>query len=496
MSQVRIQFSSIGERWTLERVGTVPAGDLEPIGATTMVGRDSSGSVVEMVIDEVSPSDEVIRLAVESFGDDVESVLRALPIGEIDVVVGDGLEVAIPTAERSPARRASIQISVMTGEPGIAVPTSDNVYRVVLESSGGPAPAVVERDSDRARIGVSIPVAAAPEGSWVRVADSESGTILAIGELRPESDGENRASMTFSLDVPTQALHFSATDEPLSDPGTRRERRRRWARETELLAQSKRLGQAREAAELLRRAAEIYEAIDDTASAERCRSQARSLEARRRRRVIVGAIIALLLVGGATGFLISGFDDSNKPGLSSNPGPVNLVFDSPSDPSNTLGARLMVSGASTFRAGSTLELVVQAKVEMTDAFSYPDAVTCRGAVGGNSNSAGDGAMYLPVFSPKLTYLGSDGVGARVLDPFEVSGKVQTEFMSREQCSRLEGVANPQAVMLNGVARLVPFTHTIELPSDMESGFWAVTLVSGDEDGTPSGDQPIIIEVVD
>jgi hypothetical protein len=57
----------------------------------------------------------------------------------------------------------------------------------------------------------------------------------------------------------------------------------------------------------------------------------------------------------------------------------------------------MVSGASTFRAGSTLELVVQAKVEMTDAFSYPDAVTCRGAVGGNSNSAGDGAMYLPVF---------------------------------------------------------------------------------------------------
>jgi hypothetical protein len=495
MSQVRIQFSSIGERWTLERVGTVPAGDLEPIGTTTMVGRDSSGSVVEMVIDEVSPSDEVIRLAVESFGDGVESVLRALPIGEIDVVVGDGLEVAIPTAERSPARRASIQISVMTGEPGIAVPTSDNVYRVVLESSGGPAPAVVERDSDRARIGVSIPVAAAPEGSWVRVADSESGTILAIGELRPESDGENRASMTFSLDVPTQALHFSATDEPLSDPGTRRERRRRWARETELLAQSKRPGQSSEAAELLRRAAEIYEAIDDAASAERCIAQARTLETRRRRRRIAAAIIALLVVGGATGFLVSGFDDGDS-GISSNPGPVNLVFDSPSDATNTLGARLMVSGASSFKAGSTLELVVQAKVEMTDAFFYPDAATCRGAVGGNSNGGGDGSMYLPVFAPQFTYLGSDEVGVRVLDPFEVDGQIQVAFMSAEECSRLEDVADPFAVGLNGKALLVPFTHTVELPSDMEAGFWAVTLVSGDEEGQPSRGQPVIIEVVD
>jgi len=322
MSQTRIQFSSIGERWTLELIGGVPESDVEVVNDIVSVVRDTAGRVVEMLIDFAAPPAEVVASAVEAFGPEVEAVLRSNPINDIDTVVGGSAALARPSEGVMPARRASINISIIKGEPGVPVPRADHSFDVVLESPAGDAAAVVDRDVDASRIRVSIEAEAVPEGAWLRVADGETGTILALGEVQ-STDSASGASVAFALDIPTQALHFSATDDPLTEPGTRRERRRRWARETELLAEAKRLRHPKESTQLLRRAVEIYDAIGDEDGSRRCQDRLRRLETGRRARWVLFPLVAVVAVVAAAVFLVSG-SSPDVPVGSTNPGPVDI----------------------------------------------------------------------------------------------------------------------------------------------------------------------------
>jgi len=465
MSQTRIQFSSIGERWTLELIGGVPESDVEVVNDIVSVVRDTAGRVVEMLIDFAAPPAEVVASAVEAFGPEVEAVLRSNPINDIDTVVGGSAALARPSEGVMPARRASINISIIKGEPGVPVPRADHSFDVVLESPAGDAAAVVDRDVDASRIRVSIEAEAVPEGAWLRVADGETGTILALGEVQ-STDSASGASVAFALDIPTQALHFSATDDPLTEPGTRRERRRRWARETELLAEAKRLRHPKESTQLLRRAVEIYDAIGDEDGSRRCQDRLRRLETGRRARWVLFPLVAVVAVVAAAVFLVSG-SSPDVPVGSTNPGPVDIVFD------DVLRAGVAIVGPVERKAGEIITLSVQSKLTIEGGYTF-ESDCIEAARSGNSGAGGDGPMAAQTYTPVLTYLGDSIESDRVLGSFTVERRSVIEYPDEDSCRA--GIRNENGdLVVETELWYAPYEVSVQLPSDLRPGYWSVAL---------------------
>lgn len=466
MSQTRIQFSSIGERWTLEMIGGVPESEVDVLTDVVSVARDSTGRVVEMLIDFAEPPREVIAMAVEAFGPEVEAVLSSAPTDDLDTVVGGTLTMARPTEGVLPARRASINISVLSGEPGVAVPRSDRTFEVVLEHPAGDAPATVDRDVDSSRIRVSIGKGVVPEGSWLRVADGETGTILALGEILP-IDSDTGATMAFALDIPTQALHFSATDEPLTEPGTRRERRRRWARETELLAEAKRLRHPKEAVQLLRQAGEIYGAIGDDDGSARCNDRLKRLEVGRRARWVIGSLVASVAVlFGVLVFTTDAIDDSVTSEAFS--GPVVWVHD------EVVSSQVSIIGSTDVKPGGVLRLEVQARVVAAGNWGDESSRCSQIPISVESNNRGAEAVGAPVYAPVLTNLDGADRSRRTLEMFSVEQKIYYQYVLPETC-RDDVRASQGGLAVDFKQALVPYEARLSIPADLEPGYWSVTL---------------------
>lgn len=486
MSQTRIQFSAIGERWVLELIGGVPESEVEVVNDIVSVVRDAAGRVVEMLIDFSSPPDEVIAAAIEAFGQDVEAALRSNPIDDLDTVVGGSASLVRPSEGVMPARRASINISIIKGEPGVPVPKADHSFDVVLESPTGEAPAVVDRDVDESRIRVSVEADAVPEGSWLRIADGETGTILALGEIQP-ADSSSGASVAFALDIPTQALHFSATDDPLTEPGTRRERRRRWARETELLAEAKRLRQPKVSTQLLRRAVEIYEAIGDHDGSKRCRQRIKRLETGRRARWATGALLGIgaLAVGV---FSLTTDTASNSTDSDAFSGPVYWVHD------DIMSTQASIIGSTDVVAGGTLTLEVQARITVEGNWGDETSKCSQISTGGDDGNRGRKAVSSPFYTPVLTRLDGAQTGNRALETFAVEQTVFYQYELPENCR--DDVRAPEGGLLIDFQQvLTPYEAQLKIPGDLEPGYWVVTLTYQGEEPTIERGSQLVFRVV-
>ena len=486
MSQTRVQFSVIGERWILELIGGVPESDVEVLTDILSVIRDGSGRVVEMVIDFSTPPDEVIDAAVEAFGSDVEDTLRTNPTEDLDIVVGGGTALVRPSEGVMPARRASINISIIKGEPGVPVPRADHSFEVLLESPTGDTSAVVDRDVEGSRIRVSVEAESVPEGSWLRVADGETGTILALGQIQPD-DSNSAALVAFALDIPTQALHFSATDEPLAEPGTRRERRRRWARETELLAEAKRLRQPKVSTQLLRRAVEIYEAIGDHEGSKRCAERIKRLETGRKARWSAGGLLGVVaLIGGMLGLTADDTGQSSESSAFS--GPVYWVHD------EEVSTQASIIGSSDVVAGGNLTLEVQARVTAAGNWGDESSWCSQIPSSGSDHNRGSEAVSAPFFTPVLTRLDASESGNRALETFAVEQTVFYQFELPKTCR--DDVRAPEGGLLIDFQQvLTPYEHQLTIPADLEPGYWVVTLTYQGQEPTLERGRPLVFRVV-
>ena len=71
MSAVRVRYSAIGERWSIEAVGREGVYEFAPLAdrnaglADVSVARDENGVVVEMLVDSAVVSSEAVRVAVD-----------------------------------------------------------------------------------------------------------------------------------------------------------------------------------------------------------------------------------------------------------------------------------------------------------------------------------------------------------------------------------------------------------------------------------------------
>lgn len=503
MRRIRVQYSPMGQRWAVDLVGVegLPA-TVSELGDVT-ISRDERGRVTSIVIDAVRLESDVIETITEEFGREIADLMAEPSDDEIDeVFIVDDQPGSAVTRGDSP--RAGAPMIVLPDEPGVPAPVDGDRFRIVVHVDTHKVEGVLEHDPASARIRIEIDVTQDGQPLWVRVAEGESGAILALAPLQNSGEDSSAVDMAFGLSVPMQALHVSVSDEPLADPGDRNDRRRRWARDLETLATKRARRLRADASTLFERAAGVHENVGDREAAERCRAEAR--RARRRRRWFggLGATVAVGILGGL-GFVLGRSEsvapDSVVAAVSTDPpatdgpefvgppepGPADLVFD------DERQAQVLVTGDVNLRPGDRLEFVVRARIVSVSTFER--LVDCVGAEGGNSVFGGDGPMYQPIFVPVLENLSDPEAGSRAFAPFAVERSVDTYFVLPGACQET-WVVDGQRFDARSVASYTPYTVTLDLPDDLEPGSWRLRLVWESVEGQARSGDDITIRIVD
>ena len=498
-----MQYSPIGQRWSVDLVGSEGrVAEVVEQGDVTIC-RDERGRVTSIVVDAALLESDVVETIAEHFGREIADLMAERSDDEIDdVFVSDDQPGSAVIRGDSP--RAGSPMVVLPDEPGVPSPVDRDRFRIVVDVDTKSVEGVLEHDRAAARIRIEVGVAQHGEPRWVRVAEGETGAILALAPLQSSKDSSSEADLAFGLGVPMQSLHVSVSDEPLSDPGDRSDRRRRWARELEALASTRARRLRADASSLFERAARVHENVGDAEAAARCRVAA--ARARRRRQWFggFGALVAVGFLGGV-GFVL-GRSESVDPGpvvaaVSTDPpatdepefvgppepGPVDLVFD------DERQAQVLVTGDVNLRAGEQLEFVVRARIVSSSTFER--LVDCVGAEGGNSIFGGDGPMYQPIFVPVLENLSDADAGSRAFAPFAVDRSVDTLFVLPGACQET-WVVDGQRFDVRSVASFTPYTVTLDLPEDLEPGSWRLRLVWESIEGESQSGDDVSIRIID
>lgn len=490
MRRIRVQYSPVGQRWSVDVMGSEGrVVEVDEQGDVTIC-RDERGRVTSIVVDAVSMESDVVETIAENFGREIADLMAVPSDDEIDdVFVSDDQPGSAIISGDSP--RAGSPMVVLPDEPGVPSPVDRDRFRIVLDVDTKPVEGVLEHDRAAARIRIEIGVAQNGEPRWVRVAEGETGAILALAPLRESTDSTSEADLAFGLGVPMQALHVSVSDEPLSDPGDRSDRRRRWVRELESSATKRARRLRADASTLFEQAARIHENLGDSEDAARCRVAAARARRRRRWLVGLGAVVVIGVLGGS-GFALGRSDGGESDPVSATaptfvgppePGPVDLVFDSERE------AQVFVTGDVNLQAGDRLEFVVRTRIQSY--MTFERLVDCVTAEGGNSIFSGDGPMYQPIFVPVLENLSDPAAGSRAFPPFAVDRSIDTFFVLPGACQET-WVADGERFDARSVASYTPYTVSLDLPDDLEPGSWRLRLVWESADGeSRSGDEVMI-----
>lgn len=492
MRRVRVQFSPMGQRWAVDLVGVEgrPVTVFEQGDVT--VSRDERGRVTSIVIDAVRVESDVIETIVEEFGSEIADLMAEPRDDEFDEVfiVDDRPGTAVI---RGDSPRAGTPMVVLPDEPGVPVPIDGERFRVVVQVDARQVQGIVDHDRASARMRIEIEFAQDGEPQWVRVAEGESGAILALAPLQSSSEHSSTVDLSFGLAVPMQALHVSVSDEPLADPGDRSDRRRRWARDLETLATKRARRLRGDASTLFERAAGVHENLGDHDAAERCRVAAR--RTRHRRRWLGGfgvpfAVVALAGLGFTLGRTSSAEVEGVETGAASvpvlsdppvptlpsdppNPGPIDVVFDERS------AAQVFVTGDAALSPGEDLVFVVRTRVSSNVTFERLQ--DCVNSESGNSLVFGDGPMYQPTFIPVLVNVSDPTVGSRAFAPFAVDRSADTYFVLPGACSE-NWIQDGLSFTVAAIETYSAYTSTISLPNDLEPGLWELRLVLENVEG--------------
>lgn len=503
MRRIRVQYSPMGQRWSVDLLGSegrvtevVEQGDVT-------ICRDERGRVTSIVVDAALLESDVVETIAEHFGREIADLMVERGDDEIDdIFVSDDQPGSAVVQGNSP--RAGSPIVVLPDEPGVPSPVDRDRFRIVVDVDTKAVEGVLEHDRAAARIRIEVGMAEDGEPRWVRVAEGETGAILALAPLQGSRDSTSEADLAFGLGVPMQSLHISVSDEPLSDPGDRSDRRRRWARELEATATVRARRFRADASSLFEQAARVHENVGDADAAERCRLAA--ARARRLRRWF-GALGAMAAVGvlGGLGFGLGRSESvtsdpvvaavSTDPPATDGPefvgppepGPVDLVFD------DERQAQVLVTGDVNLRPGDQLEFVVRARIVSPSTFQR--LVDCVGAEGGNSIFGGDGPMYRPIFVPVLENLSDPEAGSRAFAPFAVDRSVDTYFVLPGACQEA-WVVDGQRFDVRSIASYTPYTVALDLPEDLEPGSWRLRLVWESVEGQAQSGTDITIRIID
>ena len=501
MRRLRVQYSPVGQRWAVDVVGVDGVvDDVQEQGDVT-ISRDERGRVTSIVVDASRPEPHVLDFITQEFGSEIADLMSESPEDEFDEVmtIGDTPDSGVVRGDSPRARSA---VTLLPNEPGVPVPRQGGSFTVSIEIGSGSVDGSVVHDRVESVLHIRIDVPVDEGPLWVRVAEGETGAILALAPLQ-ESDGESsRVDVPFGLAVPLPTLHFSVSREPLDDPGERTDRRERWARRLEAKAGARRFQS--NGASLFERAADVYTSLGDDVAAGRCRSHAR--RARRRRRFLGGAglVVAAMAffvigsrLGRSNGDVVSTVDAApvttvpvtvpppTLPDVPPQPGPIDMVFDDGNE------AQLLVTGVVIVEPGDDLVVVVRTRVASST--SFLTLADCVRSEGGNSLVSGDGPMYQPTYIPRLVNVSDPSVGARALSPFAVDREANTYFVEPGACDRA-WVEDGVLFDADAVANYTPYTARLTLPDDLAPGAWELHLVLENVEGVSSTGEYVTILV--
>ena len=311
MHEIRILVDPVARRWQIARRND--SGATVVVGtdhASISVGRDTTGAVVEMVIDAAAPDAAALGAVESHFGPSVRNeVAQHEPSVELDRIVSVG-DVPMPAA--------AVAVS---GRP---LALSNEEWSTELDGHR----AVVSNAGHVLRITIHGVIAA---GAWVAVRVASTGSLVATMPVR-HHDGGGLAECTFGLDLPTSDLHFELVDNPFahSDPAERVA-----ARIDALISEAEQVGRRRpgRGAQLADGAALLADSVHDHARRHTARLLAQGLRRARRLRIglalTIAAAVAAFVIITVTGGSVPSTDAVN-PSPTTNaepsPGPLTATF--------------------------------------------------------------------------------------------------------------------------------------------------------------------------
>lgn len=554
MSAVRVRYSAIGERWSIETIGREGKFEFAPITDRTtgpvdvLVARDENGVVVEMLVDSAVMSSDVIRAAVDAFGEQVRPFVSQTPITDLEVVLGEidftPGDAAVAISESGPLVpwRVTVTLAPIPGEPGVPVAASPQLFEApvaidpILGRSSDDSALVrqvqIEQRGKESELVVTVNGVLPGGPWWVRLSDGESGVTVALGRL--EETVVNRAvngnlrrepamstRMTFGLEVPIPDLHVSVSDTPLIDVGDREQRRRRWADDLEIRAASVSKSDARYAERLWSDAATVHRSIGDESAATRCDERAAEARRRAKRRTLwiviaVVAVVAGLLAAAAAIVAGDAGDDADGappaiaettappvttsdtvvttlvgapvPDFVEDSGPFELQF------TPTMWGVVEILGPTDIAAGSSFTLSAEVRVQIVNLY---DRIGCEAVeVGIPPERVGPSSGPVPAFTVEVHRVTADG-SVRVVDlePFAVSREL-TSFKAASGSCEFDETDPSQ---LKEIPVIISFAATdvvLELPADLEPGDYELVLVNGIDVGVNAEGRRLAFRVND
>lgn len=554
MSAVRLRFSLLGERWSIEKVGREGRFDLEPMGDDVYVARDESGDVVEVVIDRTDIPDDVADFVVAEFGEDLRIHFQSVPTTDLEVTLGDvdeeavDSEIVVATQPAPPVPwRVTVTMQPLAGEPGVPVASSPQLFQAPVaidpilargtDDSSVVRQVQIEQRTKESELVVTVNGVLPGGPWWVRMSEGETGVTVALGRLeetivnRAVNGGLRRepamsTRMTYGLDVPLPDLHVSVSDTPLIDVGDREQRRRQWAVDLEARAGSA-TTDPKYSARLFADAAEVYESIGDDPGANRCRLGAAESRRRVRRRTLALVLTAVAVVAGlviaAIAIFTAGDDDGSIPPAvaESTFAPDEESISDPADPpaaastapsiepdpdfvedagpfelqfTPTMWGIVEITGPTVLAPGGSMALTAEVRVQITSPY---DRIGCEAVeVGIPPERLGSGSGPVPTYSVEARRVTASGVGTRVsLEPFAVSRTITSFRAVPGSCVYDE--SDPS--QLKEIPVIVTFAATdvsVQLPPDIEAGDYELVLINGIDIGKNAEGRRLAFRVSD
>ena len=240
------RFDALTSRWELRRDDRIPTGDIVDLEDGLSLTFDSEGRPAEaLVADEVieslsAASKELLSEHFESAWTEIGTRAARPP------ALADGAPTALPG---EPGRPIEI-------EPGVwEVPSPLGAIRLVVDDEG---------------IRITVPRHVPRDDIWVRISESENGTLLALGRLR-NGEESSTAVVSFGIDLAPDRLHVHVSDDPLIDVGDGNTRRSRWLSDLLQRANQLRRRRPRTSARLAAEAERVARLIGDDEGADRAR---------------------------------------------------------------------------------------------------------------------------------------------------------------------------------------------------------------------------------
>ena len=533
MSAVRVRYSAIGERWSIETVGREGTFEFGPITDRTtgpvdvLVARDENGVVVEMLVDSAVMSSDAIRVAVDAFGEQVRPFVSQTPITDLEVVLGEvdptPTDAVIAVTESGPLVpwRVTVTVAPIPGEPGVPVAASPQLFEApvaidpILGRTSDDSALVrqvqIEQRAKENELVVTVNGVLPGGPWWVRLSDGQSGITVALGRL--EETIVNRAvngnlrrepamstRMTFGLEVPVPDLHVSVSDTPLIDVGDRDQRRRQWADDLASQAATLSKNDARYASRLWSEAAEVYRVIGDEPAAARC--EERAVESRRRVKrhtlwiVVAGVAVVAGLLAAAVAIFASDDGDGVPPAIAETTAPPDTTpvtvattpvdepdpdfvedagpFELQFDPK--MWGIVEFTGPTTVAPGDSVNMTIEVRVQIDLLY---DRIGCEAVeIGIPPSALGEGTGPAPTYTVEARRVTSAGVASRIdLAPFAVSRTI-TSFKALPGSCVYDESDPAQLKEVGVIVTFAPTDVVFDIPADADPGDYELALVNG------------------